>query len=367
LKRQTDLSAQRGADWLFRANQTNGCFLAGHIPALQKVVDGEHYPWQVGAAFALARAARYTGNEKYVARARQAVLTLLLDTAQDTQDPRLRHTTLPSALVNRLGAAGLLVLAINEIPSPGDDLLDQSEQLCAFIARQQQADGSLAFTETTPEGKPAQEDPDGIHQYPGQALYGLMRSQQHRPAPWKTDVVRKALPFYRSWWKAHPSMDFVPWQVAAYTEAYLLTQEKAFAEAVIDMTDWICGLQYLQLDSRHPLWIGGFMSFAGGRPAQTEPRIQSASYAEGLAEACRVVRQAGEVARYQRYSAGLRSCLQFLITLQYTDANTTHFVDWYKPAVLGGFHASHEDGNLRLDYSQHAVCAMVQYLTCGAE
>jgi hypothetical protein len=362
-----DLSAQRGADWLFRANRPDGRFLHGYIPALQTVLEGDHYLRQVGAAFALARAAGYTGNERHVARARQAVLTLLLDTAPDPQDPRQRHTTLPSAMVNRLGAAGLLVLAINELPSPGDDLLEQSEQLCAFIARQQRPDGSLAMAELTPEGKPAQEEPDGINHYPGQALYGLMRSQQYRPAPWKTEVVRKALAFYRSWWKAHLNMDFVPWQVAAYTEAYLLTKEKAFADAVVEMTDWISGLQYVRLDPRHPLWIGGFMTFVDGRPGLTEPQVQSAFYAEGLAEACRVARQAGDVGRYQRYGAALRSCLQFLTTLQYTDANTTHFVDWYKPAVLGGFHVSHQDGNLRLDYNQHAVCAMVLYLTCGAE
>src|SRR5262249_13740426 len=149
--------------------------------------------------------------------------------------------------------------------------------------------------ELTADGKPAQEDPDGINHYPGQALYGLMRSQQQRPAPWKTDVVRKALAYYRGWWKAHPNMAFVPWQVCAYTEAYLLTKDKAFADAVFEMTDWLCGLQYVQLDSRHPLWIGGFMTLADGRPAMTGPQVQSASYAEGLADACRVARQLGEV------------------------------------------------------------------------
>jgi hypothetical protein len=30
--------------------------------------------------------------------------------------------------------------------------------------------------------------------------------------------------------------------------------------------------------------------------------------------------------------------------------------------LLGGFHVSHEDGNLRMDDTQHAVSAMVQYL-----
>jgi hypothetical protein len=59
--------------------------------------------------------------------------------------------------------------------------------------------------------------------------------------------------------------------------------------------------------------------------------------------------------------------LQFLITLQYTEANTQHFADWYRPAMLGAFHASHQDGTLRIDYTQHAVCALIQYLSSVVE
>src|SRR5712692_4708379 len=175
LQKQMYLSAQRGADWLARVNRSDGRFVYGYLPALKTNLEGDHYLRQAGAAFALARAARFTGNPRHTAVARQAVLTLLLDTAPDDQDPRLRHTSLPSAVVNRLAAAGLLVLAINELPSPGDDLLQQSEELCAYIARQQQSDGSLKYSDTpaapSHESRENQagsslEDPDGINYYP---------------------------------------------------------------------------------------------------------------------------------------------------------------------------------------------------------
>jgi hypothetical protein len=35
--------------------------------------------------------------------------------------------------------------------------------------------------------------------------------------------------------------------------------------------------------------------------------------------------------------------------------------------VLGAFYASHQDGTARLDYTQHALCALVQYLAEVAE
>ena len=139
--------------------------------------------------------------------------------------------------------------------------------------------------------------------------------------------------------------------------------DQVFADAVNALSDWICSLQYVSLDPRHPFWAGGFMSWVDGKPTPTVPQVSSGSYAEGLAEACRVARETGDVSRHKRYRESLERALQFLTTLQYTNGNTQHFADWYRPTLLGGFFASHQDGNLRIDYTQHAVCAMIQYLS----
>jgi hypothetical protein len=356
LQQQMYWSALGAAGWLHRANRKDGRFVNGHLTAVNLVMEGDHYLRQAGGAFALARAARFTGDEDQAARATQAVLTLLSDTTTDPHAPDVRYTALPSPVVNRLAAAGLLVLAINDLPAPQDDLLRQSEQLCNFLRKQQRPDGSLACGD-------GPDDPDAVNSYPGAALYGLMRSQQRRPAGWKTDVVRKALAYYRAWWPAHKSPAFVPWQTAAYAEAFLRTKEQPFADFVTEMNDWLCGLQYERLDPRRPLWVGGFMSWADGKPVEAAPDVTSAAYAEGLAEACRVTRAAGDLVRHRRYQAALEQCLQFLTTLQYTESNTQHFADWYRRQLAGAFHASATDGNLRLDYTQHAASALIQYLT----
>jgi hypothetical protein len=378
LQRQIVLSAQRGSDWLQRANRPDGHFVPGYVPALRKPLEGDHYLRQAAAAFALARAAHFFADERAAAVARQAVLTLLLDTTtDDARNPQVRYTTLPSSMVNRLGAAGLLVLAINELPAPATDLLDQSDQLCNYIRRQQQADGSLVCTSEASDASPASigaageirgtTDAEGSHYFAGLALYGLTHSQSHRPAAWKTDVVRKAFACYQPGWRVHKSLAPVPWQTAAYTEAYLLTHEPALGDFVCEMSDWVCTLQYQQLDPRRPLWLGGFMGWADGKPQPLPPHVGSAAYGEGLAHACRVARQAGDLPRYQRYRDAIERCLQFLTTLQYTEANAQHFADWYRPNLLGAFHASHQDGDLRLDYTQHAVGALVDYLDYVAE
>jgi hypothetical protein len=128
------------------------------------------------------------------------------------------------------------------------------------------------------------------------------------------------------------------------------------------MNDWLCGLQYDQIDPRRLDWYGGFMSWADGKAIDSPPTIGSAIYAESLAAACRVARAATDVSHYQRYSEVLQHCLQFIVRLQYTDANAQHFEEWYRPRLVGGFHASFQNGDLRIDYTQHALSALMAYL-----
>jgi hypothetical protein len=348
-------STQRAAGWLAERNSIDGRFEQDLSPALNVPVGGDHAIREAGAAFALARAARYLKNTHQAARATQAILGVLEDTVVDPKATQIRHTALPSSVVNRLGSAALLVLAVHELPAPGKDLLDKAEQLCNYIRAQQQADGSLLLGE-------AGSDVGGLNSHAGQALYALARSQKHRPARWKMEVLRKALPCYLKEWEGQKDRDLVCWQTSAWTEAYLQTGDKVFAEAVFTMNDWLCGLQYAKIDPYHPRRLGGFMACSAGKIGEEEPDIDSALCALSLAEACRVTRQAPDLARHKKYTATLELCLQFLVTLQYSEGDTQHFADWYRPRLIGGFHVSHTDGTLRIEHTQSALAALVQYL-----
>jgi hypothetical protein len=104
------------------------------------------------------------------------------------------------------------------------------------------------------------------------------------------------------------------------------------------------------------------MGWQDGRTIEVAPTVTGAAQAEALAEACRVARELGDVTRFNRYSESLEHALRFLLTLQYTTERTGHFADWYRPRIVGAFHHSHQDGNLRIDYTHHAVVALYGYL-----
>jgi hypothetical protein len=350
-RQQSYLSAQRAMDWLRRTNKPDGRFVYGFLPALCVPMAGDDYIAQAGATFALARAARYFGDEASTAVARQAILTLLLETTTDPQSPHERYTAAPPAMLDRVAGSSVLLLAIHELTAPGKDLLEQGDQLANYLRRQQRYEGALTATVDSA----------------GRALHGIMKSQVNRPAAWKAEMVRKACGHYLAQWQQAKSLPVVVSHTPAYAEAYLCTKDRLFADAVFAMNDWLCTLQIAQTTPARKQSDGGFPTWMDGpetsvsRLAQV-PDIRSAVCAESLAEACRVARAANDLPRYQRYGQALEQCLQFVQTLQYVPARTRHFADDFRPAVLGGFFASPQDGNLRLDYTEHALSALVLYL-----
>lgn len=354
-------SAHRGMDWLKLANKPDGRFVYGFLPTLRAPMDGDNFISQAGAAFALARATRYFRDERGAAVARQAILTLFEETATDAKNPTIRFTAAPPQAVNRLASHGLVVLAIHELAEPSKELLDKADQLCNYLRKLQRDDGSLMSHEGEDNKKTVMTEMDA--QCAGIALHALVRSHKHRPAQWKLDMVRKARVYYHAYWQGNKNIATVVTHTPAYAEAYVVTKEQAFAEAVFAMNDWLIGLQYREdSDSGRKQWIGGFPRSADGKAESAFPDIWSALPGESLAEACRVAKHATDLPRGQRYERALILNLHFVMSLQYAPLRVQHFVEPFRPAILGGFHGSHQDGNLRIDFTQHPLCAMVQYL-----
>jgi hypothetical protein len=135
------------------------------------------------------------------------------------------------------------------------------------------------------------------------------------------------------------------------------------------MADWMAKLQYEGVDRRQAAWRGGFPAVSFGDVSQIAPTVDTAYFAIGLADACRMIRQMEkpDAARYDRYRVVLTRALQFLTTLQYGEDNTVHFAGHFRPVLLGAFHPSMTDGNLRVDQTAAAVCALTQYLIAGAD
>ena len=337
--------ARLAAEWLYQANETDGRFRPGLNPAVNMPLPDEGFIPQAHAARALAQAARIFGEGRYGARAKQAILTLLAQTKLDSQNANIRYTTLPTAALNKATAASLTVWAIHELPDPAKDLLEQSEQLVNFLRTTQAADGSFVIGEQ-PAALPHQK-PDGLAQQHlathGIILAALVRSHGRSPAVWKLESARKALAFYHSHWQANRMTGPTPGLMIGFADAYRLTREKSYADAVLEMGDWLLSLQYVT-NNQQPLWEGGFASWKEGKLESTLPTTAAAPLLEALGAALQTANAVGDAGRVERFRSAIERGGQFLITQQYTSANVTHYADWFQRGLVGSFFTSFEMG-----------------------
>lgn len=352
-----DASSARGMGWLQRANQPDGKFLSGFIPALAIKADGDPFGPQTEAALALIRAARYHGDDRALVLGKQALLRLLQDTTTDTTQPTIRFTSAPDPFVNRLAACGGLLQAIYELPNPPDDLRGQALQLANYLRTQLQSDGTFVLGA----------DDAGLklhllHTCTGPALAGLRAFERFEMPNKKIERTQAALFAHHALWRQSKNPSMIPGMTAACraTIGPGTLPESGDVQIVFEMNDWLLTMQYS--DPRQPQWAGGFMPWQNGKTSNAPPDATSAAYACSLVDACLVAKHVGDVQRLQRYRQSLEQTLTFLITLQYSEARVQHYADWFRPWILGGFYNSPQDGNLRLTSTANATAAMAGYL-----
>jgi hypothetical protein len=356
-----------GADWLTRMNQPHGRFLFGYNPALRRPLLGDHDLKQARAALALAQAAKFSGDQKQAAMAGQAILTLLASTKVDLADASCRVPVHSSLVCNRVAFASVVALAIYELPAADAKLVAQAEQLCAFLKKQCKPDGSVHYTDS-PNDDSTKTDPEGINEYPGLALSAILTGNRVKPEAWKVEVGKKGVGHYRAVFRAKPHPMLAATLTPACAELYVQAKVPEAAACAFEMNDWLCGLQIAGSDPRTPQWAGGFRVVVGGRPSEVAPGPETGLYVQSLAHACQLTRLTPDLERFGKYKLAAADAILFLTGMQYLEVNTRHFDNAFRANwLIGGFHLSPADGNLRIDATANAVTGLVRFLGSGAE
>ncbi len=356
-----------GGNWMARMSQAQGRFLFGYNPALRQPLMGDHDLKQARGALALAQAARFSGDEKQAAIASQAILTLLAATRIDPADANCRVPVHSSLNCNRVGFAATVALAIYELPAADAKLIADAEKLCEFLHKQCKADGSVHYTDGATDD-PVKLDPAGMNEYPGMALHTIMTSNRVKPAAWKTETVKKGMEYYRAMFRSKPHPLLAATLTPACAELYLQTKLADAATVVYELNDWLCGLQIPANDPRLPQWAGGFRSVANGQQTDAPPGPETGLCVQSVAFACQLTRLTLDPDRFGKYKATTVGAVHFLNDLQYLEGNTRHFETSFRANMLiGAYHLSPTDGNLRIDATGTAVTGLVRFLASGAE
>ncbi len=260
-----------------------------------------------------------------------------------------------------LGAVALLLLALQfgELPST---FASARERLTASILAAQDGDGSFHCD--------LRSDHDDRHTtkqnfYPGEALLALTYEAE-RGRPGCAEAIARSFPWYRDHFRRAPATAFVLWHVDTWRRAHALAERgllpgvapEACASFVFEMVDWILRIQYPET-TRPADFAGGFS------PDATTPGFSSSTYAEAVIRGYALATSLGdaEQARAERYRAASVSAVRFLFRLQIVEEMAPLFRN--PRLTVGGTTASLRDFNIRNDFDQHTITALLAALEAG--
>jgi hypothetical protein len=356
----TDVESIRSAgEWLVQNVGSDGLFRYGFEPALDRELEGENLVRQAGTAAALARAGAILRDEGMTRRARAVLARLIELREKDREKPlAVRREFAQQQGAHPLGWGALLLLGLAELRERTPAEIHQGDAIASFLLSHQRDDGSIRLIDLEDEEDDDGEiDEEGWAYYPGEALYALARWGVIRDQTALLERVSRSRSVYWKHWRQEKEPAFIPWQSAAHAEVFLATGEKASASMVIEMNDWLLGLQYDGKNSPES-WDGGFGHYHEGERWAIEPGIASASYAESLVEGVRVARGMKDSVRQERYRQALDRAITFVGRLQYQAGDVKHFAANYQPKLVGAFFQAPFDGTVRIDFTQHALMAM---------
>lgn len=251
----------------------------------------------------------------------------------------------------KLGAAGVAITAILNLPDPGP-WQAQLDALLRFVERMQQPDGSFRTFLDPPDRN------DNQFFYPGEALLALVMVYARRRDPALLDRIMRGFRYYRDFFRANRNPAFVPWHTQAYCLLHDLTGEQALADFVFEMNDWLLPMQETREDPADIL--GDF--FDPQRPGFGPPHASATGvYLEGLIEAWRLAVALSDGTRAEAYRRSILRGLRMLRQLQFRDGLDMFYLT-KRDRVQGGVRTAVFDNTIRIDNVQHGLMAIYRIL-----
>lgn len=262
---------------------------------------------------------------------------------------------------SKLGAIALAHIALLE-RSDAEVYADVRERLLATTFRLQRQDGS--FYTFFPEEAARQGDNENF--YPGECLLAWAKLYQRRPSAELLERYRRSTRYYREWHRANRNPAFIPWHTQAHYIMWQETQDRALADFVLEMNDWLVTTMAQWDGVAYPDLRGRFYA-PGGRFGP--PHASSTgSYLEGLVDAFALARAMGDRQRVARYRSaivrGLRSVLQLVFE---DDIDLFYVSGENRRRTRGGVREAVYNNRIRVDNVQHNLMAMYKVLDVFTE
>ncbi|MGI6393227.1 MAG: hypothetical protein ACOX2F_00585 [bacterium] len=335
-------SVDMAFEWYMKNQLESGRYMYTFFPSKDFEPNDDWGLRNLNAIFVLAEIARDRKDEKMIASVKRAIedfrSSLKYENGYKYVDWK-KHRP-----VSSIAGTAFLLGAMVELHEPS--YKEDMKMMADAIISLQEESGRLKTDFYRPL-----KDVDQLY-YPGETLLALIRYynlSKYEPA---LKTVEKAFDYYRKFWDTEENQQgpFVPWQIRAYQEAYMVTKDKRHAEFVFDLMDWM-------LKRYPPL---GKDAVPGRQGALSTQFASTAVYSEGLSQAYALAIELKDAKRIDSYGKALKGTLGYLLGLQFKPEDAY----WVKrPDKVVGATAFRPDSNeLRLDATYHAISA-IHYTT----
>ncbi|MEE8523509.1 MAG: hypothetical protein V3T72_06225 [Thermoanaerobaculia bacterium] len=351
--------AELGGRYLTRAVDGAGRFVYSYLPKTDAVKSSYNALRHCGTIFSMLELYEVSGDRELLAAAERALAYL-----ESRLLGRCRIGDVETACVVergevKLGGNALAIVALAKYTAATGDrrysrLIDD---LGRWILTTQGEDGEFEIHKQSHPGGEVSDFVSGY--YPGEALLALVRRPEPDPAwidaaergaRWLIEVRDRQVP--------DNALNHDHWLLYALDELYRLRPNPLYLQHATRITGAILGRQR-QRRPEFPDWLGSYY-----RPPRSTP---TATRSEGLGAAYLMVRDAGRIGpghhrpgREQQQAALLEALelgVRFQLQTQLLPENVLYLAD--PGRALGGFHRSLTDYEIRIDYVQHNISALL--------
>ncbi len=351
-------SIKLGADWICSMQENSGRFHYWFDPSTNKTspVYEDNFLRQAGTAYSLMVAYETEKNSTHYVSALQSLYYL-------NQFKQMKNQDTAYYLFNKkakLGGIALPMLVMLELKKQkGSKKYDQDlKALANMVLYLQDYENNGAYKSTyVYRGDYQYEKTSGwvSNIYPGEAMLAMIEMYKAFDGDQYLESVEKAYNYYtgrKKWvimpgisWTGVPTtyrwknFSFVPWTTMAMVEAYLVTNDKKYADFAFDMADYILYWQNLNPNRE------AFGSLFG------LPSVFSSPYLEAIGEVIKLAGHMGLKEKSENYSKKAIAGYNWLMSLQYTSGSGK---------ALGGFKKTEYEPSVRIDNTQHTISALVR-------
>jgi hypothetical protein len=314
-----------GGKW-FLSNQSKKFLYYEYNVTQKKHSSSSNDLRKLGALWSITKLSKYLNDQKYSKLANQGLKYFEKSFAYDKQYDFYYFNAHPTDI--KVGYSAFIILSLIEMEHPKKD-----EYLSKF------ANGILHLQQKNGEINPFfySDSQNGKDYYPGEALTALMSLYSYTKNPTYLEAVKKAMSFYISYFEKNPNLAFIPWQSQAYSSYFEATKEKAAADFVFKMSD------YLILANKPKSNCSNY-AFPYG--------TTTAVYLEGVISAYKTAQFVNDNKRIECYGNFINEALKITAAQQIVDSNDKY--------ANGGFVSGTSIKKVRVDRNQHAVMGLMR-------